>query len=109
MCRNTEGGYECSCANGYIVRPENRSECVAESGKSECMRERQRGREGEERERKREREEGRERREREREREMSILSPCRLPASQSPFCEQSGHQGCRDERAKPRDPGEASP
>ena len=69
----------------------------------ETERERGRG----EREKEREREEGRERRERER--EMSILSPCRLPASQSPFCEQSGHQGCRDERAKPRDPGEASP
>ena len=41
MCHNMEGGYKCSCAEGYVVGLNNKTECVAASG----MREKERGRE----------------------------------------------------------------
>lgn len=32
MCINTEGAYTCSCVEGYVLQPDNRS-CKAKNGK----------------------------------------------------------------------------
>lgn len=32
MCINTEGSYTCSCVEGYVLQPDNRS-CKAKNGK----------------------------------------------------------------------------
>jgi hypothetical protein len=31
-CRNTNGSYACSCVEGYVMQPDNRS-CTAKNGK----------------------------------------------------------------------------